>query len=57
MDQRKTVRGVALTRYLLHMHFNSVRGKKKSKLKMQKISEKNDFRIMKKNTCTSSDLY
>ena len=35
-DQPKTVRGVALERYLLHMHFNSVRGKKKSKLKMQK---------------------
>ena len=35
--QPKTVRGVALTRYLIHMHFNSVRGKKKrSKLKMQK---------------------
>ena len=24
-DQPKAVRGVALTRYLLHMHFNSVR--------------------------------
>ena len=34
--QPKTVRGVALTRYLLHMHFNSVRDNKKSKLKMQK---------------------
>ena len=29
-DQPKTVRGVVLTRYLLHMHFNSVRDKKKS---------------------------
>ena len=27
-DQPKTVREVALTRYLLHMHFNSVRDKK-----------------------------
>ena len=36
-DQPKTVRGVVLTKYLLHMLFNSVRGKKKkSKLKMQK---------------------
>ena len=35
-DQPKTVRGVALTRYLLHMHFNSVRDNKKSKLKMPK---------------------
>ena len=29
-DQPKTVSGVVLTRYLLHMHFNSVRVKKKS---------------------------
>ena len=36
-DQPETVKGVALTRYLLHIHFNSVRGKKKkSKIKMQK---------------------
>ena len=39
-DQPETVKGVALTRYLLHMHFNSVRGKKKSKLKMQKYVKK-----------------
>ena len=31
--QPKTVRRVALTRYLLHMHFNSVRDKKKSTCK------------------------
>ena len=36
-DQPETVKGVALTKYLLHMHFNSVRGKKKKpKLKMKK---------------------
>ena len=35
-DQPETVKGVALTRYLLHMYFNSVIGKKKSRLKMQK---------------------
>ena len=28
-DQPKTVRGVVLTKYLLHMHFNSARDKKK----------------------------
>ena len=37
-DQPKTVRGFALTRYLLHMHIDSVRGKKKS-VKNAKISE------------------
>ena len=30
--QPKTVSGVALTRYLNHMHFNSVRDKKKKSL-------------------------
>ena len=29
-NQHETVRRVALTRYLLHIHFNSVRHKKKS---------------------------
>ena len=39
-DQAKTVRGVALTRYLINMHFNSVRGKKKKvKVKNAKIRE------------------
>ena len=28
--QFKTVSGVALTRFLIHMHFNSVRDKKKA---------------------------
>ena len=39
-DQPKTVRGVALTRYLLHMHFNRVGDKKKKKVlvKNAKIS-------------------
>ena len=35
-DQPETVKGVALTKHLIHMHFNSVRGKKSLKLKMQK---------------------
>ena len=47
-DRPKTVRGVALTRYLIHMHFNSVRGKKKSLVKNTKISDKNNFRLIKK---------
>ena len=45
-EQPETVKGIVLTRYLIHMHINSVRDKKKSKLKMQKLVKKNDFRIM-----------
>ena len=55
-DQPETVKGVALTRHLLHMHFNNIKGKK-VKVKNPKLSEKNNFRIMKNTACTSSDRY
>ena len=36
------------TRYILPIHFCSIRARKKSKLKMQKKVIKNNFRILKK---------
>ena len=47
-DQPKTVGGVKGTRYLLPIHFCSVKTQKMSKLKMQKKVIKNNFRILKK---------
>ena len=44
----KTVGGVARTRYILPIHFCSIRARKKSKLKMKKNVIKNNFRILKK---------
>ena len=42
-------------RYILPIHFCSIRARKKSKLKMQKNVIKNNFRILKKTICISSD--
>ena len=47
-DRPKTVGGVKGTRYLLPIHFCSIRTQKMSKLKMQKKVIKNYFRILKK---------
>ena len=47
-DRPKTVGGVKGTRYLLPIHFCSIRTQKMSKLKMQKKLIKNYFRILKK---------
>ena len=48
-DWPKTVGGVAGRRYILPIHFCSIRVRKKSKLKMQKKNViKNNFRILKK---------
>ena len=47
-DWPKTVGGVAGRRYILPIHFCSIRARKKSKLKMQKNVIKNNFRILKK---------
>ena len=44
----KTVGGVAGRRYILPIHFCSIRARKKSKLKMKKNVIKNNFRILKK---------
>ena len=49
-DQPKTIKGVALTKYLVHMHFNFFGGKKKSYVKNAKISEKKKFQDYEKNT-------
>ena len=40
--------GVPHTRYILPIHFCSIRAQKKSKLKMKKNVIKNNFRILKK---------
>ena len=47
-DRPKTVGGVEGTRYLLPIHFCSIRVKKMSKLKMRKKVIKNNFRNLKK---------
>ena len=47
-DWPKTVGGVEGTRYLLPIHFCSIRAQKMSKLKMRKKVIKNNFRILKK---------
>ena len=47
-DWPKTVGGVADRRYILPIHFCSIRTQKKSKLKMKKNVIKNNFRILKK---------
>ena len=47
-DRPENVGGVARTRYILPIHFCSIRARKKSKLKMQKKMIKNNFRILKK---------
>ena len=47
-DRPKTVGGVKGTRYLLPIHFCSIRTQKMFKLKMQKKVIKNYFRILKK---------
>ena len=47
-DWPKTVGGVAGRRYILPIHFCSIRARKKSKLKMQKNVIKNYFRILTK---------
>ena len=49
-DWPKTVGGVAGRRYILPIHFCSIRARKKSKLKMKKkkCDKKNNFRILKK---------
>ena len=49
-DWPKTVIGVAGRRYILPIHFCSIRARKKSKLKMKKkkCDKKNNFRILKK---------
>ena len=47
-DCPKTVGGVAGRRYILPIHFCSIRARKKSKLKMKKNVIKNNFRILKK---------
>ena len=47
-DWPKTVGGVAGRRYILPIHFCSIRARKKSKLKMKKKCDKNNFRILKK---------
>ena len=47
-DWPKTVGGVAGRRYILPIHFCSIRARKKSKLKMQKKVIKNNFRILEK---------
>ena len=48
-DWPKTVGGVAGRRYILPIHFCSIRARKKSKLKMKKKNViKNHFRILKK---------
>ena len=54
-DWPKTVGGVAGRRYVLPIHFCSIRARKKSKLKMKKNVIKNNFRILKKTICISSD--
>ena len=46
-DWPKTVGGVAGRRYILPIHFCSIRSRKKSKLKMKKNVIKNNFRILK----------
>ena len=48
-DWPKTVGGVAGRRYILPIHFCSIRARKKSKLKMQKNVIKNNFKILKNN--------
>ena len=47
-DWPKTVGGVAGRRYILPIHFCSIRAQRKSKLKMQKNVIKCNFRILKK---------
>ena len=47
-DWPKTVGGVEGTRYLLPIHFCSIRAQKMSNLKMRKKVIKNNFRILKK---------
>ena len=47
-DWPKTVGGVEGTRYLLPIHFCSIRAQKMSKLKIRKKVIKNNFRILKK---------
>ena len=47
-DRPENVGGVAHTRYILPIHFCSIRYRKKSKLKMKKNVIKNNFRILKK---------
>ena len=47
-DWPKTVGGVAGRRYILAIHFCSLRARKKSKLKIEKNAIKNNFRILKK---------
>ena len=54
MDWPKTVGGVAGRRYILPMHFCSIRARKKS-VKNEKIVIKNNFRILKKTIYISSD--
>ena len=55
-DWPKTVGGVAGRRYILPIRFCSIRARKKSsKLKMEKNVIKNNFRILKKTICISSD--
>ena len=51
-DWFKTLGGVTITRYLLHIHFHSTEAWKKSKLKMWKIWKKITSRFCKKSTCT-----
>ena len=46
-DRTKTVGGVKVTRYLLPIHFCSIRTQKMSKLKMRKKVIKNYFRMLK----------
>ena len=48
-DWPKTVGRVAGRRYILPIHFCSIRARKKSKLKMKKNVIKNNFRIRKKH--------
>ena len=49
-DWPKTVGGVAGRRYILPIHFCSIRARKKSKVKNEKkkCDKKNNFRILKK---------
>ena len=53
-DWLKAVGGVAGRRYILPIHFCSIRAKKKSKLKMQKMQKKY-FQDSEKTICISSD--
>ena len=47
-DRPENVGGVVRTRYIHPIYFCSIRAQKKSKLKMKKKCDKNNFRILKK---------